>query len=323
MRKKSKKAYQILLLFSGGLDSIIAARMLKELKFKITALIFKSCFLDSKQAIKTAKKYGLQTIIRDFSQKQLAVVKNPKFGYGKNINPCLDCRILMLAIAKKIANKKKKMIIVSGEVLGQRPMSQNRQSLQLIEKESNLENKILRPLSGKILPPTLYEKEGVIKRSKFYGISGKSRQPQFKLLKKLHVSEYPTPSGGCLLTDPEFSHRLKNLLQKVPECKVQDVLLLKRGRIFWDKKNLIAVGRNKEENKLLAESYRKKTDIFLEPLECPGPSILMRNFSKEKIEKKQLEKMGEILKHYSSKANKNKVFKIKLRQLTGTSELAI
>ncbi len=329
MKKKTnpKKTYQALVLFSGGLDSILAAKIMEKMGFKITAVIFQSCFLNSSQALKMAQKYKFRTIVKNFSKEQLAIVKTPRFGYGKNINPCLDCRILMFNKTKEISAGKKNLVIVSGEVLGQRPMSQNKNSFQLIEKKSGLKNKILRPLSGKLLPPTIYEKEGLVKRSALYAIIGKNRQGQFSLLKKYQISEYPTPGGGCLLTDPEFSHRLKKLLQKVPLCKVKDVLLLKRGRVFWNKENLIVVGRDEKDNKLLEKSYCKKNDIFMEPIEYPGPSLLIRNFGEKKLNKKQLEKIGKILRRYCSKANnkinKDKNLKIKLRQPTGVSQLII
>ena len=311
-----KQRQQALILFSGGLDSLLVAKIMKSLGFKITALIFQSCFFNPKIALNMASKYNLKTITKNISKEQLKIVKCPRFGYGKNINPCLDCRLLMLKIAKNIAKKNKFSMLVTGEVLSQRPMSQNRKAFALIEKESKLENKILRPLSGKLLPKTIYEKNGLIDRHKLYAISGKSRQEQFRLLKKYQITEYPTPSGGCLLTDPEFSHRLKIMLQKNPNCKINDIKLLKQGRLFWNKKNLIVIGRDEEDNKQLEKTYKKTTDILMELVEYPSPLMLIRNFGDRKLINNELKEIGKMLIRYCSKTKGASNLKVRVRRPT-------
>ncbi|MEA3273276.1 MAG: tRNA 4-thiouridine(8) synthase ThiI [Patescibacteria group bacterium] len=311
----SKTPKHALILFSGGLDSLLVARIMENLGFKITALIFQSCFFSPKVALDMTSKYNFKIITKNISKQQLEIVKCPRFGYGKNINPCLDCRLLMLKTAKKIARKEKFSIIVTGEVLGQRPMSQNRRAFTLIEKESGLENNILRPLSGKLLPKTIYERDGLINRNKLYEILGKNRQKQLGLLEKYKITEYPTPSGGCLLTDPEFSHRLKTLLQKNPNCKINDIQLLKQGRLFWDKKNLIVVGRDEADNQQLEKTYRKSTDVLMELVEYPGPLMLIRNFGNKKPTISKLKEVGKMLIRYCSKVKGKRNLKVRVRQL--------
>jgi tRNA U34 2-thiouridine synthase MnmA/TrmU len=225
LMKKNSKA---LVLLSGGLDSILAAKILKNQGIKITALSFRSYFFNEKNAKKAAKNLKIPIKIIDFSRENLGIVKNPKHGYGRAMNPCIDCHILMLKKAKEILEKEKfhpapepsarygASFVVTGEVLGQRPMSQNKNSLNLIEKESGLRGYLLRPLSAKLLEPTIPEKEGLIKREKLFDITGRSRKRQMALAKKWKIKWYPTPTGGCLLTDLGFGKRLKELLKIYP-----------------------------------------------------------------------------------------------------------
>ena len=303
-----KKA-KALILFSGGLDSILAAKILMKQGIKVTGLSFKSYFFDSNQAEKTAKKLGIKLRVVDFSKEHLKMVKRPKYGYGKAMNPCLDCHILMLKQAKKIMEQGKFDWVATGEVLGERPMSQNRRALELVVKESSLKGYLLRPLSAKLLKETIAEKKGWLKREKLLNISGRSRKKQIALAKRFKIKRYPTPAGGCLLTDLEFGKRLKELFQKYPKCDGNDIEFLKYGRHFWPFGKLrvkIIVGRDEEENKKIKRLVQKK-DILIEMKNYPGPMTLIRNYGRsKKVPKRTLEKAKSLTQYYSTKARDKK-----------------
>lgn len=291
-----------LLLFSGGLDSILATKILLNQKIKVTPICFRSFFFGCDLAKKSAKTLGLRLKIVNFSKEHLKIVKSPKYGFGKGMNPCRDCHLLMLKVAKSIMKKEKFDFLATGEVLGERPFSQNREIFQLIEKEANLEGKILRPLSAKLLPSTWPERENLVKREKLLGIKGKSRRPQLKLAKLFRIKYFPSPAGGCILTDLEYSKRLKKLFKKIPNFDGNDCQILRKGRIFWENKFLIVVARNKAECQEL-KKMRKEDDLLLEPKNFSGPTVLIRGFGK-KIIKKLKQKGKELLIYYSKKLPK-------------------
>ena len=307
-----------LLLFSGGLDSLLPLKIAEKLKIDLTLLIFKSYFFDEKLALKAIKENRIKWPyqILDIRKEQFELVKNPFFGYGKNMNPCLDCHLLMLKIAKKIKDKENVDLVITGEVLGERPMSQNQKALKLLEEKSGLKGYLLRPLSALLLEPTIPEEKGLIDRKKLLAISSRSRKQQFDLAKKFKLKWFPTPSGGCLLTDPTFSLRLKDLfkISGKKEIKESDVELLKIGRHFIiNQKNLrvkIIVGRNHSENEKL-KTLREKKDILLEMENYPGPTVLIRSY-KGKITKKILEKAKNLIIGYSSKAKNKPDVKFKI-----------
>jgi tRNA U34 2-thiouridine synthase MnmA/TrmU len=290
-----KKVY---LLFSGGLDSIIAAKLLKNLGFEVIAVNIVSPFFerDRETVKKIAEKLGIDVIFIEAGNDYLEMLKNPKYGYGKNINPCIDCKAYMLRKVAEIADNN---IIATGDVLGQRPMSQRKEAFKLIEKLANLEGKVLRPLSGKLLPPTIYEKEGLIKREQLLDLKGRTRKKHEEILKKLNldISEYPTPAGGCLLTDPNFSKKVKDLI-KHNELNRDNVKLLKVGRHFRINSCKFVLGRNKEENEKLKELV-KQSDFTLKPISIPGPTGILR-CSKEPSSK-ILDLCAGILARYCSK----------------------
>lgn len=308
-----KKKVEALVLFSGGLDSILAVKILQEQGIKVTGLTFVSCFFDDTAAQKAAKNLGLKLQVKDFSQKHLALVKKPPHGYGKNMNPCIDCHALMLKEARQIMVKEKFNFVATGEVLGERPMSQNKQALKTVEKTAGLEGFLLRPLSAKLLEATQPEKADLVNREKLWAIKGRQRKEQLKLAKKYQLRQYPTPSGGCLLTDGSFSQRLRNLLTMCPRAKSEDVALLKVGRHFWQGKILFVVGRNHEENLALLR-LNKKNDFLAEAAEVPGPLIFVRNYGSARINKEGLEETvkNHLLK-YNEKARQQK--KISVRWL--------
>jgi len=305
------KKTKALVLLSGGLDSILAVKILEAQGVKIKGLGFKSYFFNEKLAKKAAKELNIPIKIIDLSKEHLNLVKKPKYGYGKGMNPCIDCHILMLKKAKNIMLKEKFDLVATGEVLGERPMSQNLKSLKLIEKKSGLKGYLLRPLSAKLLEPTIPEKKGLIERKKLLDISGRSRKRQLKLAKKFKIKSYPSPAGGCLLTDLEFSKKLKDLFEKYPRCQGNDIELLKLGRHFWQDKVKIIVGRNEEENKKIRK-LAKRADVLIEMENYPGPLTFVRSYSKRKVPSRILEKARFLTKYYSTKSRQKKDIKFKI-----------
>src|SRR5574337_754864 len=198
-------------LISGGLDSVLAARIVMDQGFDVVGLYFTSAFSKSygneqeTHAARVSKAIGIDLRIIDMGQDYIDIVRNPVHGYGKNANPCIDCKIFMLRKAKTVMQEMNSPFVVTGEVLGQRPMSQRRDTLHVIERDSDMRGLILRPLSATLLSPTKAESEGIIEREKLLGISGRSRNVQFQLAERYGISGYSTPAGGCLLTDKNFA----------------------------------------------------------------------------------------------------------------------
>lgn len=300
-----------LVLMSGGLDSILAAKILKESGIKVVALCFKSCFFSDVKARFAAKKLGIDFKSVDFSKEHLEMTKNPKYGYGSAANPCIDCHILMLKKSRGIMEKGGFAFVATGEVLGERPMSQNRRALDLIERKSGLLGYLLRPLSAKALETTIPEKEGLISKEKIFGISGRSRKIQMALAKKWKIDWYPAPSGGCLLTEKEFGKRLKELFLVFPNFNEKDARLLAFGRHFWVGQIKIIVGRNKEENQDI-KKLRQKGDVLIEMKNYAGPTTLVRSYSKNEVLEKAIKKAKVQTSYYSTKARGKKDVKFKI-----------
>ena len=245
-----------LALLSGGLDSILATKLILDQGIEVVAVKFILPVTSEKRdyAGEIAKKFGIPLIQVEAGEEYIEVIRNPRYGYGSGMNPCIDCRIYMLREAKRIAKEVGANFIVTGDVLGERPMSQHRRALELEEKEAGLENLVLRPLSAKLLPETIPEREGWVDRSKLMAIRGRSRKPQIALAEKFGLhEEYPSPSGGCLLTYKEFASKFRDLIAHKEKVTNRDISLLKIGRHFRVASSKIIVGRNEEENKLLLE----------------------------------------------------------------------
>ena len=229
-----------------------------------------------------AKNLNLKLFSINVSDEYLEIVKNPKHGYGSNMNPCIDCRILLFKKAKEIMQKEGASFVITGEVLGQRPMSQKLNTMRLIEKEADLEGLVLRPLSAKLLGPTIPEKEGWIARDKLLAIVGRSRKEQIALACELGINDYPCPSGGCLLTDPEFSRRLKDLM-KHDTFNLDNIQLLKVGRHFrLSNTSKLVVGRNEKENERILNLALENDYLFI-PLSIAGPTALGRGIFNEEL----------------------------------------
>jgi tRNA U34 2-thiouridine synthase MnmA/TrmU len=278
-----------LALFSGGLDSTVALKLILEQGMKVEAVNFVTPFCQCRKggcgAAEAAKAFNVPLKVFNAGNEYLKMVRKPKFGYGKNLNPCIDCRIFMLKKAKKYADAIGAAFIFTGEVLDQRPMSQHKRTLDLIEKEAGLEGKILRPLSAKLLPPTEAEEQRFVDRKKLLSISGRSRKKQIELAKQFNIVNYPCPSGGCLLTDRNFAKKLADLFAHKKHVSMKDVYLLKLGRHFRFKKNKIIVGRNEAENQMLLRA-KLAYDYCFEVPDCGSPiSILQGPKTASAIEK--------------------------------------
>jgi tRNA U34 2-thiouridine synthase MnmA/TrmU len=277
-------------LFSGGLDSSLSILGLLRLGVKVTAIHFETSFGCLPVAIKAglrslADQYGFEFITQDIKAEFLEVLKKPTFGYGKNMNPCIDCKIMMLQKAGEVMRQRGADCVVTGEVLGQRPMSQQRHIFNLMEKRTGLKGYILRPLSALKLPPTIVETKGLIDRNRLYGFTGRSRKPQMALAKELGLSNYPAPAGGCLLTEPNYAKRLKELLSHNPEPTPNDIAILKFGRHFrLPEGNKVVIGRDQADNEGLRGFIGHETTV-LEPVGVKGPLTLIigKDVSKEGI----------------------------------------
>lgn len=268
-------------LLSGGLDSTLAVKLILDQGIDVIALKFSSPFCLCDQggkchALEAARKFNIPLKTMYKGEDYLKVLRKPKFGYGSGMNPCVDCRIFMLKKAKAYAEEIGAQFIFTGEVLNERPMSQHYKTLKIIEREAGLEGKIVRPLSAKLLPETEAEKMGWVDRNQLLDIRGRSRKPQIALAKKLEITDYPCPSGGCLLTYKEFANKVRDLFKHKKRVTLKDVELLKVGRHFRLGENKVIVGRNEAENKTLLR-LKNKTDYAFEVPDCGSPITILQD----------------------------------------------
>ncbi|WP_409069123.1 tRNA 4-thiouridine(8) synthase ThiI [Clostridium sp. FAM 1755] len=253
-----------LAMVSGGLDSILAAKLIKDQGIDVIGICFRSYFFNEKNAEKMTKQIGIPLEVVDFSKAHFEMVKSPKHGYGKNINPCIDCHAMMMRYSGELLKKFNADFIITGEVLNQRPMSQNKASLNVVKKESGYEDKILRPLCAKVLPPTEMELKNLVDREKLLDISGRSRKIQMELAEKWGIIEYPSPAGGCKLTEPNYAKRLKELLKYKENLEERDLQLLKYGRHFRISENCKIIStRTKDEGDIIKNYLSSKDYMFL------------------------------------------------------------
>ena len=268
-------------LISGGLDSQLAICILRDAGAEVEAVTFETPFFASNAARKAAAALGVPLRVIDFTDDEIALVKSPPHGFGGAMNPCIDCHATMIRRAGELMAQLGYDFVATGEVLNQRPMSQNRQSLGVVARASGLEGRLVRPLSAQLLDPTIPEQEGKLDRSKLLGLSGRRREPQFELAQKYGLTDYPSPAGGCKLTEKGFGRKLKDLLdhEGLDERRLVELLLVGRRFRLPDGTGVI-LGRDAIENRLLA-ARRTPSDTLVAPVSVPGPTALLPRVTSE------------------------------------------
>ncbi len=297
-------------LFSGGLDSILAVKVLEKQGVDVLAVKFVSPFFgrsylsDPTPLIKEIKeKWQINLFTFDITREYLLMLKAPRYGYGKNFNPCIDCKILMVKKAGELMKKTGAMFIATGEVIGQRPMSQRRETMRIVERDSGMEGYLLRPLSAKLLPETLPEKEGMVDRQQLLDISGRSRIRQMALAESMGITEYPSPAGGCVLTDPILSKRIEYVVRTRDQIGIEDIDLCHIGRHFvWPERSHLIVGRNQSENERMLPLAKK--GYLLKVMRYSGPIGL---FSVPRFSEKRMVDASGIVARYGKGKSEKKV----------------
>ena len=270
----TKKARGLSLL-SGGLDSQLAVCVLREAGAEVEGVTFETPFFSSEAARKAAAALNLKLHVIDFTDDEVALIEHPPHGFGGAMNPCIDCHARMIARAGDLMQTLGYDFVATGEVLNQRPMSQNKQSLGVVEKCSGLKGRLVRPLCARLLDPTLPETEGLLDRTKLLGLSGRRREPQMELAKKFGLIDYPSPAGGCKLTEKGFGRRLKDLKdhEGLRERRLLELLNIARRFRLPDGTGVI-LGRDVRENRILRHEM-KPTDTLVAPVSVPGPTALV------------------------------------------------
>ncbi|MDH7497314.1 MAG: tRNA 4-thiouridine(8) synthase ThiI [Syntrophomonadaceae bacterium] len=292
-------------LFSGGLDSQLAVKLIQEQGIEVIGVNFRTPFFGGGAALAAAaRQLGIRLEVQDCSQEYLEVLRHPRYGYGKNMNPCIDCHGFMLRKACALLPELGARFVITGEVLGQRPMSQTRSSLAAVEKLSGCRGLVLRPLSARLLPPTVPELEGWVDRERLLDISGRSRKRQMELAQQYGLQDYPSPAGGCLLTNEGYARRLRRLLALAPECDAEAFDILRHGRLFSPGPYLLAVGRKAEENQALA-ALARPGDYLLKVRSHPGPLGVLRPLPS--LDEAGLEAAAALVARYSDAAREPRV----------------
>jgi tRNA U34 2-thiouridine synthase MnmA/TrmU len=259
-------------LCSGGLDSMLAGVVLRGQGIEVEWVSFETPFFTAAKARKASRLTGIPLTVKPIFAEYMAMLRNPPAGYGKHMNPCMDCHTLMFRLAGEIMRERGFDFLFSGEVLGQRPMSQTKPSLRYVEKHSGLGGYILRPLCAKHLPETIPEQQGLVDRERLLDIHGRGRRDQIALAKTLGITDYPAPAGGCLLTDKGFSARLKDLFDHGGGSAEAEIQLLKFGRHFrLNPRAKLVVGRTEKDNEGILQHCNPALDVVLDVRDYPSP----------------------------------------------------
>ncbi len=303
--KTSQRNVKAVGLLSGGLDSTLAAKIVKDLGVEIYAVYFAMPWgcCDKTKAYEAAMSLGIHFITLQLDERYLDVVKNPKHGYGSALNPCVDCRIHMFSRAAQYMREIDAQFVFTGEVLGQRQMSQMRNSMRAVEKGANLEGRLLRPLSAQLLEPTIPEQEGLIDRNKLLNLNGRSRKPQLDLAENYQITDFPQPAGGCLLTNQDFARKMKDSFQ-YGYRNFRETIALKWGRHFRINDHYkIILGRDEEENISLIR-YAHPDDTIMQMIDHQGPILILKG---EKPSDDILKLSAGFMQKFSKAKNENNV----------------
>jgi len=271
----TKRPVRALSLLSGGLDSRLAVCVLRDQDIEVHGAVFTSPFFGAAAAREAADQLGIPLHVLPFTEDILVLIAAPPHGFGAGMNPCIDCHARMLNRAGAFMEANGFDFLSTGEVLNERPMSQNRRSLETVAKASGYPDRIVRPLSARLLPETRPETLGWVDRNRLLAIEGRSRKPQFELAARYGIRDYPQPASGCLLTEPNFAARLRDLKAHEGLDDLRQIERLKVGRHFrLDERTKLIVGRNERDNEWLAAQARAD-DLVLSPVEVPGPTALL------------------------------------------------
>lgn len=306
MIKHSRKTFDAVALFSGGLDSILAARLIQEQGLRVLGLHFVSPFFGHPDKVEEWEKlYNIPLMNVDISTSFVDMLcKSPVYGLGKTLNPCIDCKILMLTRAREMLKDFGAQFIISGEVPGQRPMSQRLDTLNIIRRDSDAKDILVRALSARRFPPTDPEKKGLIDRKKLGDLSGRGRKEQLKLARKFNIKPIPTPGGGCLLTEKESAKRYLPLFRHKQKPEPGDFYLANTGRQFWNNDHWLSIGRDKNDNDML-EKLAGKNDYLFKLAFFPGPLGLGRLTHSKKWSPEIIESACELVSRFSPKARQS------------------
>jgi tRNA U34 2-thiouridine synthase MnmA/TrmU len=268
----TKKIVRALGLCSGGLDSMMSGLVLRQQGIEVEWVTFETPFFNAAKARKASEMTGIPLTVKPIYNVYIKMLKNPPAGYGKYMNPCMDCHTLMFKLAGEMMPEGNFDFLFSGEVLGQRPMSQNKPSLHYVAKHSGYKGYILRPLSAKNMPETIPEKEGLVDREQLLDIAGRGRKRQMELAKKFGITEYPAPAGGCLLTDKNYSSRLREIFGHQDTCTEEELHLLKYGRHFrLNPENKLIVGRTEKDNEQILKYHNPEIDTVIDVKDYSSP----------------------------------------------------
>ncbi len=272
MNKRKAKGIGLL---SGGLDSMLAVKVLQQQELELIGITFVTPFFGPEGALEAGSKTGIEVRVMDISDEHLQMVRNPRYGYGSQMNPCIDCHGLMFRIGGRVMEREGADFLFSGEVLGQRPMSQRRDSLRSVEKLSGCEGRILRPLSARLLAPTVVEQQGLVDREMLLDIHGRGRKRQMELARRFGLHDYPQPGGGCVLTKEGFARRLRFLLDAFADVAPRDIEFLKWGRMYrLPHGSICIIGRNRADNQRLL-AHTENGDVMLQVPDFPAPRAVM------------------------------------------------
>jgi len=319
MVKNGSRPVRALGLCSGGLDSMLAALVLRDQGIDVTWISFETPFFSAGKAREASERTGVPLMVENITAVYLEMLKNPRAGYGKRMNPCMDCHALMFRLAGEKMREHKFDFLFSGEVLQQRPMSQTRASLQYVAKHSGVADRIVRPLTARRLPESVPEKKGWVDRSRLLNISGRSRKPQIALAATYGITRFPTPAGGCLLTDKGYSDRLRDLFAHEKAPTENELHLLRIGRHFrlGDSIKLI-IGRTQKENEDLLRYRDPEKDDTLKIKGYPGPTALLS----AQATPEQIQLAASLCAGYSKAKNSPRAL-VAVRGPDGFSELSV